>query len=57
MLVLGFDIGGSKCAVITAKVENGEIEILKKEKCSTDHTISPRDMINKLMIVSIPEIS
>lgn len=49
MLVLGFDIGGTKCAVITAKVENGEIEILKKEKCSTDHTISPRDMINKLM--------
>ena len=49
MIVLGFDIGGTKCAVITAKVENGEIEILKKEKCSTDHTISPRDMINKLM--------
>lgn len=49
MLVLGFDIGGTKCAVITAKVENGEIEILKKEKCSTDHTNSPRDMINKLM--------
>ena len=49
MLVLGFDIGGTKCAVITAEVNNGEIEILGKEKCSTDRTISPQEMIDRLM--------
>lgn len=52
MLVLGFDIGGTKCAVITAKVDNGRIEILKKEKCPTDHTISPEEMISKLIAVA-----
>lgn len=49
MLILGFDIGGTKCAVITAKYENGEIEILRKEKCPTDRTVSPADMINRLI--------
>lgn len=49
MLILGFDIGGTKCAVITAEVNNGEIKILKKEKCPTDHTVSPEEMIKKLI--------
>ncbi|MBQ8229053.1 MAG: ROK family protein [Clostridia bacterium] len=50
MLILGFDIGGTKCAVITAKYnQNGEIEIFKKEKLPTDHTISPSDMIERLI--------
>ncbi len=52
MLILGFDIGGTKCAVITAEVNNGEIEILKKEKCFTDHTISPQEMIKKLIAMA-----
>ena len=49
MYLLGFDIGGTKCAVITARWKDQEITLLKKEKCATDTTISPTDMINKLM--------
>ncbi len=49
MLVLGFDIGGTKCAVITAEYDNGNIELLKKEKIATDHSISPEEMIDKLI--------
>lgn len=49
MLVLGFDIGGTKCAVITARYENGNIELLKKEKCPTDKCITPAQMIDRLI--------
>ena len=49
MYILGFDIGGTKCAVITAKVDDGNIQILKKEKCPTDRTIAPEKMIEKLI--------
>ena len=49
MLILGFDIGGTKCAVITARYENGNIELLKKEKISTDLLIKPEEMIEKLI--------
>lgn len=49
MYILGFDIGGTKCAVITARYENDNIRLLKKEKCSTDTTISPEAMLEKLM--------
>lgn len=49
MLISGFDIGGTKCAVITAEYEDGEVKILKKEKIPTDHTISPSQMIDRLI--------
>lgn len=49
MYILGFDIGGTKCAVMTAQYENDEIELLKKEKCPTDLTIKPQEMIQKLI--------
>jgi glucokinase len=49
MYLLGFDIGGTKCAVITANWENGEITLLKKDKCDTDKSISPEKMIEKLI--------
>lgn len=49
MYVLGFDIGGTKCAVVTALVDDGEITLLKKEKCATDLTVSPEKMIEKLI--------
>jgi hypothetical protein len=29
---IGIDIGGTKCAVMTAEYENGNIKLLKKEK-------------------------
>lgn len=49
MYILGFDIGGTKCAVITAEVNDGDIKILKKEKCPTDRSIPPTEMIEKLI--------
>ena len=49
MYVLGFDIGGTKCAVVTAQVDGGSIKLLKKEKCPTDLSIPPEKMIEKLI--------
>ena len=48
-MILGFDIGGTKCAVVTAKVKEGEIEILSKEKIATDLKIAPSEMIDRLI--------
>ncbi len=52
MYLLGFDIGGTKCAVVTANWDGEEVTLLKKEKCPTDHSISPEEMIEKLMIMA-----
>lgn len=49
MYILGFDIGGTKCAVVTAEWDGDNITLLKKEKCETDHNISPAQMIDKLI--------
>ena len=49
MYILGIDIGGTKCAVITAEVTDGNITFLKKEKCATNLKIFPEDMIKKLI--------
>lgn len=35
MYCIGFDIGGTKCAVSLGKIENGEIEILGREETPT----------------------
>lgn len=48
-LILGFDIGGTKCAVMTAEVQGENIEFLKKEKCATRFDISPEEMIENLI--------
>ncbi|MBO5879472.1 MAG: ROK family protein [Clostridia bacterium] len=48
MYLLGFDIGGTKCAVVTARYENESIELLKKLSCPTDHSVSAREMIERL---------
>lgn len=52
MYILGFDIGGTKCAVITAQWDGANITILKKEKYSTDFSVSPEEMIKKLIAVA-----
>lgn len=52
MLLLGFDIGGTKCAVITAHWDGQTINLLNKDKCATDHTVSPQQMIEKLMVMA-----
>ena len=32
MYILGFDIGGTKCAVISAEWDGSNVKILKKER-------------------------
>lgn len=48
-MLLGFDIGGTKCAVITAEVKDGSITIIAKEKLPTDLTVAPGTMIDRLI--------
>ena len=52
MYLLGFDIGGTKCAVVTALTDGNNIELLKKEKCNTLFDISPETMIDKLIALA-----
>lgn len=49
MYLLGFDIGGTKCAVVTARWENESITLLRKDRCDTDHSVSPEAMIDRLI--------
>lgn len=49
MYILGFDIGGTKCAVVTASCDGEKIRILKKESLPTDHSISAYQMIDRLL--------
>ncbi len=48
-MLLGFDIGGTKCAVITAEFDGKNVRFLGKEKFSTDFTITPEQMIDRLI--------
>lgn len=49
MYILGFDIGGTKCAVTTAEWDGCKIVLLNKTSCPTDLTISPESMIDQLI--------
>lgn len=46
--MIGFDIGGTKCAVIVGEERNGEIVILDKRKIETDHSVSAYEMIDRM---------
>lgn len=46
--ILGFDIGGTKCAVVLANWDGTELTFLGKVRCETDTTIPPLQMIEKL---------
>lgn len=52
MYILGIDIGGTKCAAVTAEYTDGDITLLKKEKCDTNLEISPEEMIEKLFAMA-----
>ena len=52
MYILGIDIGGTKCAAVTAEYTDGNITLIKKEKCATDLKISPTEMIQKLFTLA-----
>lgn len=49
MYILGFDIGGTKSAVVSAEWDGENIQLLKKQKCPTDLSISPEAMIDHLI--------
>ena len=51
-MILGFDIGGTKCAVITAKSDGENIILLDKRKIPTDLSIAPEKMIEKLILLA-----
>lgn len=46
--IIGFDIGGTKCAVCVGKEDEGELHILDKKVILTDHSISPYQMIERM---------
>lgn len=52
MKILGFDIGGTKCAVITAEWDGTDIQLLKKDKCSTNTGLTPAQMIDQLIAMA-----
>ncbi len=52
MYLLGFDIGGTKCAVITACYDGGELRLCKRESIPTDRSVSPYEMIDRLICLA-----
>lgn len=46
--MIGFDIGGTKCAVSVGKEIYGVMHILNKKAIPTDHSISGYEMIDKM---------
>jgi len=53
MYLLGFDIGGTKCAVITARWDGRQVSLLQKQQCPTER-IPPEEMISKLIALAEP---
>lgn len=48
-MLLGFDIGGTKCAAVIAQWQGGEIHIVGKRKIATDLSVTPEEMLDRLM--------
>lgn len=46
--MVGFDIGGTKCAVCIGEEINGELFIRDKRIIPTDHSITPYEMLDKM---------
>jgi glucokinase len=46
--MIGFDIGGTKCAVCIGEEKEGVLFVKDKRVISTDHSISPYEMIDKM---------
>lgn len=46
--ILGFDIGGTKCAVTLAELEGEALHILGKRQFPTDHSISAYEMLDRM---------
>ena len=52
MYILGIDIGGTKCAAVTAQYTDGNITLLKKESFSTEFKASPEETVKRLIALS-----
>lgn len=50
--MIGFDIGGTKCAVCIGQEVDGDLQILAKKSIPTDHTISPYEMIDRMCVLA-----
>ena len=50
--MIGFDIGGTKCAVTLGYEEHGELRIWKKKSISTDHSVSAYEMIERMCVLA-----
>ncbi len=46
--MIGFDIGGTKCAVSIGQEKDGVMHILSKKVIPTDHSVSGYEMIDKM---------
>lgn len=46
--MIGFDIGGTKCAVCIGEEKEGELFVKDKRVIPTEHSISPYEMIDKM---------
>lgn len=46
--MIGFDIGGTKCAVCVGYEDNGNLVITDKKSIPTDLTVSPYEMIDRM---------
>ena len=51
-MMIGFDIGGTKCAVSIGKEINGILQIEKKESIPTDLSVSPLEMLERLCLLA-----
>ena len=49
MYILGFDIGGTKCAVVTAEYDGGEVQLIEKRIIATDHTVGAYEMLDRMI--------
>ncbi|MBP3935996.1 MAG: ROK family protein [Clostridia bacterium] len=54
MTILGFDIGGTKCAATVAEWDGAAVTLGEKVGCPTDLTVSPTVMIDRLMDLAEP---
>ncbi len=50
--MIGFDIGGTKCAVSIGEEKDGVMHILNKKVIPTDHSVSGYEMIDKMCALS-----
>ena len=52
MRYIGFDIGGTKCAVCVGEEDGGKINIINRHAVPTDHSIGPYEMIEKMCVMA-----